>query len=82
MTADELRSALSEILSEEEGNTIDWDRVQDLSLALLKRIQMEGAFEFPVEIVVPYLTDFSLRRADAQEAARQQDRLIQFLRAV
>jgi len=81
MNAIELRSALSEILSEEEGAVTDWDRVQDLSLALLGKLQTDGAFEFPIEIVIPYLTDFSLRRADAQEALRQQDRLIGFLRS-
>jgi len=81
MTIDELRSALAEILSEEEAAAIDWNRVQDLSLALLGRLQTDGGFEFPVEIVIPYLTDFHLRRADREEAGRQQDRLIQYLRA-
>jgi len=38
-------------------------------------------FEYPVEFVMPYLTDFGLRRADAQESLRQQDGLIAFLRS-
>ena len=76
----ELKASLSEILAEEEAKQIDWDRVQDLSLALLARLHSGDSFEFPIEVVIPYLTDFSLRRADRDEAVRQQARLIGFLR--
>jgi hypothetical protein len=80
MNTGELKASLSEILAEEEAKQIDWDRVQDLSLALLARLHTGENFEFPIEVVIPYLTDFSLRRADRSEALRQQDRLIGFLR--
>jgi len=80
MNTGELKASLSEILAEEEVKQIDWDRVQDLSLALLARLHTGKNFEFPIEVVIPYLTDFSLSRADRSEALRQQDRLIGFLR--
>lgn len=80
MTIGELKAALAEILNEEEAQAIDWDRVQDLSITLLGRIRNTDEFEYPTEIVIPYLTDFGLRRADDRQAQMQQARLIGYLR--
>jgi len=81
MTVDELKRSLSELLSEEEEyHAADWDRVQDLSIALLSRIRANQEFEFPVELVIPYLTSFAMRREDEAEAMRQHSILAAYLR--
>jgi hypothetical protein len=81
MTADDLKKSLSELLSEEEEYAAaDWDRVQDLSIALLGELRANETFEFPVELVIPYLTGFSMRREDELEAERQHAMLAAYLR--
>ena len=54
--------------------------MQDLSIALLSRIRANQEFEFPVELVIPYLTSFAMRREDEAEAMRQHSILAAYLR--
>jgi hypothetical protein len=81
MTADELKRSLAELLSQEESGTVDWERVQDLSIELLTRLRAQDGLDYPIEIVIPYLTSFEMRRADADEAGRQYATLTAYLRA-
>ncbi|MGE5063042.1 MAG: hypothetical protein ACM3IG_03140 [Myxococcales bacterium] len=81
MTADELKRSLAELLSQEESGTVDWERVQDLSIELLTRLRAQDGLDYPIEIVIPYLTNFEMRRADADEAGRQYATLTAYLRA-
>ena len=81
MTADELKRSLAELLSQEESATVDWERIQDLSIELLTRLRAQDGLDYPIEIVIPYLTNFEMRRADADEAGRQYATLTAYLRA-
>ena len=81
MTPAELRVALSQLLAMEEAERVDWDKVQDRSIALLNDLRSKEALDYPSELVIPYLTDFSLRRQSAEEAYRQRGLLIAYLRA-
>ena len=81
MTADELKRSLAELLSQEECGVVDWERVQDLSIELLTRLRAQDGLDYPIEIVIPYLTSFEMRRADADEAGRQYATLTAYLRA-
>ena len=81
MTADELKRSLAELLSQEESGTVDWERVQDLSIELLTRLRAQDGLDYPIEIVIPYLTSFEMRRAYADEAGRQYATLTAYLRA-
>ena len=81
MTADELKRSLAELLSQEESATVDWERIQDLSIELLTRLRAQDGLDYPIEIVIPYLTSFEMRRADADEAGRQYATLTAYLRA-
>ena len=81
MTIDELKTCLSALLAEEEEYDVaNWERVQDLSIELLSRLRSNDSFEFPVELVIPYLTSFAMRRDDAMEAQRQHAMLAAYLR--
>jgi hypothetical protein len=80
MTVDELKESLAQLLSEEEVSPVDWERVQDLCIDILVRLRAAESLAFPAQLVIPYLTEFELRRADAAEAQRQQVRLTAYLR--
>ncbi len=82
MTTTELRKALSQLLAMEEGRDVDWDHVQDVSIQLLAELRRtEEQSGYPVEVVIPYLTDFNLRRQSSEEQRRQHGILIAFLRS-
>jgi hypothetical protein len=81
MTADELRIALSQLLALEEGESVNWDEIQDTSITILNRLRVEEeALAYPSELVIPYLTEFKLRQASDEEAHRQRGLLIAYLR--
>lgn len=82
MKAPELRNALSRLLSLEEGHDVDWDLIQDVSIRLLGDLRAtDEQNDYPVEIVIPYLTDFNLRRQSSEEQQRQHGLLITYLRS-
>jgi hypothetical protein len=81
MTPTELRAALSRLLAMEELDTVDWEKIQDTSLGLLNELRLGEKFDYPSELIIPYLTDFNLRRQSREEAYRQHGLLIAYLRA-
>ncbi len=81
MTPVELRAALSRLLAMEELDTVDWDKVQDASIGLLNELRAADGLDYPSELIIPYLTDFNLRRESAEEAYRQHGLLVAYLRA-
>ena len=80
MTPIELRTALSRLLALEEMDAVDWDKVQDTSISLLNEIRRNEELNYPTELIIPYLTDFNLRRQSAEESYRQHGLLIAYLR--
>lgn len=81
MTNDELKARCAELLSAEECGAVDWDWVQDLSIRLLSDLRSSAPLEFPIELVIPYLTEFERRRADVERGDMQRAQLAAYLRA-
>jgi hypothetical protein len=81
MTPAELRAALSRLLAMEELDFVDWEKVQEVSLGLLNDLRLSDQLDYPSELIIPYLTDFNLRRQSTEEAYRQHGLLIAYLRA-
>jgi hypothetical protein len=82
MKTAELRNALSQLLALEEGRDVDWDLVQDISIRLLAELRaIEDQKDYPAEVVLPYLTEFNLRRQSSEEQQRQHGLLISYLRS-
>jgi len=81
MTPAELRAALSQLLAMEEAENIDWDKVQDRSIGILNELRAERGMDYPSELIIPYLTDFGLRRQSAEEAYKQRGLMVAYLRA-
>jgi hypothetical protein len=73
----ELKHRLGRILAEEEGDgPIDWQRVEQLSNALIGELQM------PVPLVVEaYLRGSARRREDMSIGHAQRGELVAFLRS-
>ena len=72
MMIEELRFALSVILSEEEAR--NWKAVEELSERIYVRLATEAETpqDYPHEEVIDYLTGYIRRRSDAAFANQQQ----------
>ena len=82
MTIDELKAALAEILSVEEGSEVDWINIEHLSEQTYIRLtEPETPQDFPYEDVVGYLASFRRRQADSEFADRQRQWLRTYLQA-
>ena len=81
MTTHELKQSLAQLLALEENEAIDWDQVQDSSINLLAQLRTgENVLDYPAELVIPYLTDFPMRKANQEEALRQRRLIVAYLR--
>jgi hypothetical protein len=47
MTVDEPKRSLAELLSQEECDVVDWERIQDLSIELLTRLRGQDGLDHP-----------------------------------
>ena len=78
---DELKFALSVILTEEEAN--NWEAVEALSERTYVRLTTEDETpqDYPHEDVIGYLAGFMRRRSDKAFAAQQRRWLVSYLRS-
>ena len=78
MRIDELKFALSVILTEEEAS--NWEAVEALSERTYVRLTTEGE-AYPHEDVIGYLAGFMRRRSDKAFAAQQHRWLVTYLKS-
>ena len=79
MTLKELSAALQRILETEQSAEVDWDEVEKRCLRTLKLLKNQDPPDYTDEIVYVFLEDARLRRADADYASIQHERLKNWL---
>ena len=79
MTLNELKADLRTILEGETKSAIDWNRVEELCLGVIRRLNAEPKADYPHDVVYHFLDDADVRQKDDGYAVIQPQRLRQWL---
>lgn len=75
MTLDELKSDLCTILAEEQREPVDWQKVEELCVQVVDRLNTEPEPAYPHDVVYHFLEDADARQKSARYADGQREEL-------
>ena len=75
MTLEELRSDLRTILAEEQRKPVDWQKVEELCVQVVDRLNTEPEPAYPHDVVYHFLEDADARQKSLRYADEQREKL-------